>query len=61
VGLVYASLLRGHVLFSPIYNIVYIIFVNYIVNSKYLADNLIVFGKHVYCKKRTKMQPQLHL
>jgi len=34
--------------------------VNFIVNSKQLANNLIVFGKHVYCKQRTKMLPQSH-
>jgi len=34
--------------------------VNYIVNSKYLAVNLMAFRKHVYCKKRTKMLPHSH-
>jgi len=35
---------------SPIYDIVFIILVNYIVNSKELAKYLIVFGKQTYCK-----------
>jgi len=37
VGQTYANLFRGHMEHSPIYNIVLMIFVNYIVNSEYVA------------------------
>jgi len=51
----YARLFREHVELSQIYDIVFIILVNYVVNSEYLAKHLIVFGKKACCKKRTKM------
>jgi len=37
MGQTYANLFRGHVELSPIYNTVLVLFVNYIVNSKYVA------------------------
>jgi len=37
VGQTYANLFKGHVELSTIFNIVLILFVNYIANSKYVA------------------------